>query len=47
MVAPNKQGRFTMSADHKQALAQGREEGRAVRHYLEALEAKFVEPEVR
>jgi hypothetical protein len=28
-----------MSADHKQALAQGREEGRAVRHYLEALEA--------
>jgi hypothetical protein len=39
MVPPNKQGRFTMSADHKQALAQGREEGRAVRHYLEALEA--------
>ena len=28
-----------MSADHKQALAQGREEGRAVRHYLEAIEA--------
>ena len=28
-----------MSADHKQALAQGREEGRAVRHYLEALDA--------
>ncbi len=28
-----------MSADHKQALAQGREEGRAVRSYLEALEA--------
>jgi hypothetical protein len=39
MAAPKKQGRFTMSADHKQALAQGREEGRAVRHYLEALEA--------
>jgi hypothetical protein len=28
-----------MSADHKQALAQGREEGRAIRQYLEALEA--------
>ena len=28
-----------MSADHKEALAKGREEGRAVRHYLEALEA--------
>jgi uncharacterized protein YicC (UPF0701 family) len=39
MAAPKKQGRFTMSADHKQALAKGREEGRAVRHYLEALEA--------
>jgi hypothetical protein len=39
MAAPKKQGRFTMSVDHKQALAQGREEGRAVRHYLEALEA--------
>lgn len=28
-----------MSAQHKQALAQGREESRAVRRYLEALEA--------
>ena len=28
-----------MSAEHKQALATGREEGRAVRRYLEALEA--------
>jgi hypothetical protein len=28
-----------MSAQHKQALALGREEGRAVRQYLEALEA--------
>lgn len=28
-----------MSADHKEALAKGREEGRHVRHYLEALEA--------
>lgn len=29
----------TMSDDHKAALAQGREQGRAVRAYLEALEA--------
>lgn len=29
----------TMSAEHKQALAVGREQGRAVRRYLEALEA--------
>jgi hypothetical protein len=28
-----------MSAQHKEALAQGREQGRAVRRYLEALEA--------
>ncbi|MGH9121877.1 MAG: hypothetical protein ACRDYC_08005 [Acidimicrobiales bacterium] len=28
-----------MSAEHKQALAQGREEGRIVRRYLEALDA--------
>lgn len=28
-----------MSAEHKQALATGREQGRAVRRYLEALEA--------
>jgi hypothetical protein len=28
-----------MSAAHKQALAEGREQGRAVRRYLEALEA--------
>jgi hypothetical protein len=39
MAAPKKQGKFTMSADHKQALALGREEGRAVRYYLEALDA--------
>ena len=39
MAAPKKQGKFTMSADHKEALAKGREEGRAVRYYLEALEA--------
>lgn len=29
----------TMSADHKAALAQGRQQGRAVRAYLEALES--------
>jgi hypothetical protein len=29
-----------MSDDHKAALAKGREEGRAVRRYLEALEAQ-------
>ena len=28
-----------MSQEHKQALAQGRDQGRAVRRYLEALEA--------
>jgi hypothetical protein len=31
--------RFAMTDEHKRALAVGREEGRAVRHYLEALEA--------
>lgn len=29
----------SMSAEHKQALAVGREEGRAIRQYLEALDA--------
>lgn len=29
----------TMTAEHKKALAEGRAEGRAVREYLEALEA--------
>ena len=31
--------RTPMSDDHKAALAQGREEGRTVRHYLEALDS--------
>ena len=31
--------RSPMSQSHKQALAEGREQGRAVRRYLEALEA--------
>jgi hypothetical protein len=39
MATPNKQGRFAMTDSHKQALALGREEGRAVRYYLEALDA--------
>ena len=34
-----KGARTPMSAAHKQALAEGREQGRAVRRYLEALEA--------
>jgi hypothetical protein len=34
-----KRAKPTMSAQHKQALAVGREESRAVRRYLEALEA--------
>ena len=36
---PQKKKRTTMSAEHKAALAQGRNEGRSVRLYLEALEA--------
>jgi hypothetical protein len=31
--------KITMSDEHKAALAEGREQGRAVRRYLEALEA--------
>src|SRR5207302_8031201 len=34
-----KRARSPMSASHKAALAEGREQGRAVRKYLEALEA--------
>lgn len=34
-----RQSKPAMSAEHKQALAVGREESRAVRRYLEALEA--------
>jgi Skp family chaperone for outer membrane proteins len=39
MAPAQKRAKRTMSSDHKAALAQGREEGRAVRRYLEALEA--------
>ena len=39
MAATTKRTKSPMSADHKAALALGREEGRAVRRYLEALDA--------
>ena len=42
MATPSKStkgARSPMSAQHKEALAQGREQGRAVRRYLEAIEA--------
>src|SRR6476646_4102717 len=39
MSAKSKHARTPMSDSHKAALAEGREQGRAVRRYLEALEA--------
>jgi len=39
MPAKTKRTKSTMTDEHKAALAQGREQGRAVRRYLEALEA--------
>lgn len=39
MVAKTKRTKSPMTDEHKQALAIGREQGRAVRRYLEALEA--------
>lgn len=39
MPTKTKTTKSPMSQEHKQALAQGREQGRAVRRYLEALEA--------
>jgi hypothetical protein len=39
MIAKGKPAKTPMSQAHKEALAIGREEGRAVRRYLEALEA--------
>src|SRR3712207_1122264 len=39
MAPTAKRAKSSMSADHKAALALGRDEGRAVRRYLEALEA--------
>ncbi len=38
-AAGKKRGRRTMSDEHKAALAEGREHGRVVRRYLEALES--------
>jgi hypothetical protein len=38
-LAKSKRSRSPMSDSHKAALAEGREQGRAVRRYLEALEA--------
>lgn len=38
-MAPKKPTKRTMSDEHKAALAEGRNEGNAVRSYLEALEA--------
>ena len=38
-MAATKRTKSPMSADHKAALALGREEGRAVRRYLDALDA--------
>jgi len=39
MPPKRKLSKSTMSTEHKQALAIGRDQGRAVRQYLEALEA--------
>src|SRR3954454_11642075 len=38
MAAPKNSSKGEMTAEHKEALALGREQGRAVRRYLEALE---------
>lgn len=38
-MTPTKRRNMTMSDEHKAALAEGRTQGRAVRNYLEALEA--------
>ena len=44
MAAPEKTPKRPMSAAHKEALARGREEGRAVRLYLEAIEEQRPRP---
>lgn len=38
-MAAKRSAKRSMSDEHKEALAQGRSEGRAVRHYLEGLRA--------
>ncbi len=44
MAASEKTPKRPMSAAHKEALARGREEGRAVRLYLEAIEERRPRP---
>src|ERR1700722_688914 len=44
MAAPEKTPKRPMSAAHKEALARGRDEGRAVRLYLEAIEEQRPRP---
>jgi hypothetical protein len=44
MAASEKGAKRPMSAEHKEALARGREEGRAVRLYLEAIEEQRPRP---
>jgi hypothetical protein len=44
MAASEKEPKKPMSAEHKEALARGREEGRAVRLYLEAIEEQKPRP---
>jgi hypothetical protein len=39
MAAAKKKSTRSMSADHKAALAEGRDQGRKVRNYLDALES--------
>jgi hypothetical protein len=44
MAASEKEPKRPMSGEHKEALARGREEGRAVRLYLEAIEEQRPRP---
>ncbi|HEY5252336.1 MAG TPA: hypothetical protein VIJ09_11770 [Acidimicrobiales bacterium] len=44
MAASERGSKRPMSAEHKEALARGREEGRAVRLYLEAIEGQKPRP---
>jgi hypothetical protein len=44
MAPPEEQSKRPMTAEHKEALARGREEGRAVRLYLEAIEEQKPRP---
>ncbi|HVC72118.1 MAG TPA: hypothetical protein VNC61_17835 [Acidimicrobiales bacterium] len=44
MAPPEQQSKRPMTAEHKEALARGRDEGRAVRLYLEAIEEQRPRP---